>query len=148
VLRLQAPAVVTIFLAAAWAGFLIADDHRRALLRCVLIGLAVLVAAGLVLIPLKDAQGAAMAAVVADVAYAGSLFLAIHALPGRPTPLHRDFLLRLAAAGAASVAIGLLLPGSDAVVAAVAAAVFAGACVALRMVPVDVWSAIPRPGRA
>jgi O-antigen/teichoic acid export membrane protein len=147
VLRLQAPAVVTIFVVNAWAGFLIADDHRRELLRCVLIGLGVLIAAGLVLIPIDDAQGAAIAAVVADVAYAGSLFLAIRGLPGRPTPLNRGFLLRLAGASGAAIVVGLALPGSDAVVAAVAAVVFAGACVALRMVPVDVWSAIPRPGR-
>ena len=106
------------------------------------------IVAGLVLIPIEEAEGAAIAAVIADVAYTGSLFLAIRGLPGKPTPVHRSFLLRLAAAGGAAVLVGLALPASDAVVAAVAAIVFAGACIALRMVPVDVWSAIPRPGRA
>jgi O-antigen/teichoic acid export membrane protein len=148
VLRIQAPAVVTIFLVQAWAAFLIADDHRRDLLRCVLLGLAALLVAGFVLIPLADAHGAAVAAVVADVAYATAVFLAIRRLPGQPTPLHGAFLGRLAIAFGAAALAGVAIPASDAVAATVAAAVFAAGCVLQRMVPVDVWSAIPRPGRA
>jgi O-antigen/teichoic acid export membrane protein len=148
VLRIQAPAVVTIFLVQAWAAFLIADDHRRDLLRCVLLGLGVLVVAGLVLIPLADAQGAAIAAVVADVAYATAVFVAIRRLPGQPTPLNSRFLGRLALAFGVAALAGVAIPASDAVAAVVAATLFAAACVVQRMVPVDVWSAIPRPGRA
>jgi len=147
VLRLQAPAVITIFLLQAWAAFLIADDHRRALLRCALIGLCTLVVAGVVLISLADARGAAGAAVLADVVYVAAVFLAIRALPGRPSPLNAPFLARLAGAFAVSVAAGLAVPGGDAVAAAAAAATFVLAYLVLRMVPIDVWSAIPRLGR-
>ena len=148
VLRVQAPAVVTIFLVTTWAGFLIADDRRRALLRCVLIGLGALLAAGVVLIPLQEAQGAAIAAVVADVAYATSVFLAIRRLPGHPNALNRGFVVRLAIASGAAILAGVAVPGTDAVAAAAAALLFAVACLALRMIPIDVWSAIPRLGRA
>jgi O-antigen/teichoic acid export membrane protein len=148
VLRLQAPAVVTIFLVQAWAAFLIADDHLRDLFRCVSVGLVALLAAGLLLIPIADAEGAAIAAVVADVAYATAVFVAIRRLPGHPVPVHGRFLARLALALAAASAIGLALPGPDEVVAAVAAMVFSVGCIVQRLVPVDVWSAIPSLRRA
>jgi len=148
VLRTQAPAVITIFLVQAWAVFLIADDHRRDLLRCVLIGLGALIIAGAVLIPIADAQGAALAAVIADVAYAAAVFVAIRRLPGRPVPLHLRFLGRLATALGVAAAAGLLLPLTAGEAGVVSAVVFAGLCVALRMVPVDIWTAIPWPRRA
>jgi O-antigen/teichoic acid export membrane protein len=148
VLRLQAPAVITIFLVQAWAAFLIADDHLRDLLRSVAIGLGVLLVAGVALIPIADAEGAAIAAVLADVAYATAVFVAIRRLPGHPVPLHGRFLARLALAIAAATATGLATPGPDEVAAGLAAAVFALGCVMQRLVPVDVWSAIPRLGRA
>jgi len=148
VLRIQAPAVITIFLVQAWAAFLVADDHRRDLLRCVLIGLGVLAVSAVVLIPIADARGAAIAAVVADVAYALSVFIAVRRLPGRPSPLNWSFLGRFGIALAAALAVGLAVPGTDAVAAAAAGAVFLAACVIQRMVPVDVWSAMPGVGRA
>jgi O-antigen/teichoic acid export membrane protein len=148
VLAIQSPAVVTIFLVQAWAAFLIADDHRFELLRCVLIGLGALTVAGLVLIPLADAKGAAVAAVVADLAYATAVFLAIRRLPGRPTPLNRSFLARIALVCALAVGAGLAVHGLGAVASAAAAAtVLVAGCIALRLVPVDVWSALPRMRR-
>jgi O-antigen/teichoic acid export membrane protein len=148
VLRLQAPAVVTIFLVQAWAAFLVADDHLRALFRCVSIGLVALLAAGLLLIPIADAKGAAIAAVVADLAYATAVFVAIRGLPGHPVPLHGRFLARLALACVAGTAVGLAIPGPDEVAAVLAATVFAACCIGQRLVPVDVWSAIPGLRRA
>lgn len=143
VLQLQAPAVATIFLVQAWAAFLVADDHLRDLFRCVAVGLAALLVAGVVLIPIADAQGAAIAAVVADVAYATAVFFAIRRLPGHLVPLDGRFLARLALAFVAAIAVGLALPGPDEVVAVVVAAVFAAGCIVQRLVPVDVWSALP-----
>jgi O-antigen/teichoic acid export membrane protein len=148
VLQLQAPAVVTIFLVQAWAAFLVADDHLRDLFRCVAVGLAALLVAGVVLIPIADAEGAAIAAVVADVAYAAAVFFAIRRLPGHLVPLAGRFLARLALASVAAIAVGLALPGPDEVVAVVAAAVFAAGCIVQRLVPVDVWSALPSFRRA
>jgi O-antigen/teichoic acid export membrane protein len=148
VLQLQAPAVVTIFLVQAWAAFLVADDHLRDLFRCVAVGLAALLVAGVVLIPIADAEGAAIAAVIADVAYATAVFFAIRRLPGHLVPLAGRFLARLALASVAAIAVGLALPGPDEVVAVVAAAVFAAGCIVQRLVPVDVWSALPSFRRA
>ena len=148
VLRLQAPAVVTIFVVQAWAAFLIADDHRRELLRSVALGLGALIVAGCVLIPIWDARGAAVAAVAADIVYATAVYVAIRGLPEQPSPLNGRFLARLALAFAAALAAGLLVPGPDEVAAALAAVVFATLCIVQRLVPVDVWSAIPRTRRA
>jgi O-antigen/teichoic acid export membrane protein len=148
VLQLQAPAVVTIFLVQSWAAFLVADDHLRDLLRCVSVGLVALFVAGVVLIPIADAQGAAIAAVVADVAYAIAVFVAIRRLPGHPIPLHGRFVVRLALAFGAAIAIGLGVPGPAEVAAAAAGAVFAAGCLVQRLVPVDIWSALPRFGRS
>jgi O-antigen/teichoic acid export membrane protein len=143
VLRTQAPAIVTIFVVTAWTTFLVADHHQRDLVRCVLVGLAALLVAALVLIPSYDAQGAAAAAVVADVAYLAAVFVAIRRLRDRPVPVPPAFCLRLAIATGISLAIGavaLALP--DAVTATVAAAVFVVLAVALRTVPPDVYSAL------
>jgi O-antigen/teichoic acid export membrane protein len=143
VLRIQAPAVVTIFLVQAWATFLIADHHQADLVRCVLVGLVALLVAGLVFIPLWDARGAAAAAVAADLAYATALFIAVRRMPGRPVPVHLGFCGRLVVAAGAAIGVGLAawsLP--DAVAAALAGLVFAAGAVVLRMVPVDVYNAI------
>lgn len=143
VLRTQAPAIVTIFVVQAWATFLVADHHQRDLVRCVLVGLAALFAAGLVLIPLYDAKGAAAAAVVADLVYVTVVFIAIRRLRGRPVPVEWRFCGRLAVATLLGLGVGLAaLSLPDAVTAAAAALVFAGCAVALRLVPEDVYAAL------
>jgi O-antigen/teichoic acid export membrane protein len=143
VLQTQAPAIVTIFLVQAWATFLIADHHQRNLVRCVIVGLVALFAAGLVLIPLYDAQGAAAAAVVADVVYAAAIFVALRRLEGRPAPVPLGFCGRLVVATGVAVGVGFAASAlPDAVAATIAALVFAGVAAALRMVPVDVYSAL------
>jgi O-antigen/teichoic acid export membrane protein len=143
VLRTQAPAIVTVFLVTAWATFLIADHHQRDLVRCVLVGLAALLAAALVLIPIYDARGAAAAAVVADVAYATAVFVAIRRLKDRPVPVPLGFCGRLAVAAGVSLGVGLAASGlPDAVTATVAALVFIALAVALRTVPPDVYTAL------
>ena len=142
-LRTQAPAIVTVFLVTAWTTFLIADHRQRDLVRCVLVGLAALLVAAVVLIPLYDAKGAAAAAVVADLAYAGAVFVAIRRLPDRPVPVPLGFCARLALATALSLAVGLAALGlPDAVTATLAALVFAGLAVALRIVPPDIYAAL------
>jgi hypothetical protein len=58
------------------------------------------------------------------------------------------FTVRLGLAFAAALAVGLLVPGPDEVAAALAALVFAAGCILQRLVPVDVWSALPSTRRA
>ncbi|MGH2947336.1 MAG: oligosaccharide flippase family protein, partial [Solirubrobacteraceae bacterium] len=74
VLRLQAPVVLSIFLVYGWTAFLIADGRRRALVQSMLVGTSTLFVTGVVLLAQLDAEGAALAAVAADVVLA-ALFL-------------------------------------------------------------------------
>ena len=94
VLRLQAPVVLTIFLVYAWTAFLIADGHRRALVRCMLIGLAALFVTGIVLIAELDAQGAALAALVADVVLAAVILRAVRRVGDGRVGVERAYLAR------------------------------------------------------
>jgi O-antigen/teichoic acid export membrane protein len=143
VLRIQAVAIITIFLVQAWATFLIADHRQRDLVRCVLVGLGALFAAGLVLIPAYGPEGAAAAAVVADLAYVSAVFVAIRRLRGRPVPVELGYCGRLLVATGAAAGLGvaaLALP--DAVTAAIAALVFLPLAVALKLVPPDIYAAL------
>jgi O-antigen/teichoic acid export membrane protein len=145
VLRTQAPAIVTVFLVQAWITFLIADGRQRDLVLCVAVGLLALVVAGLALIPPYGAKGAAGAAVVADVVYASAAYIAVRRLPGRPTPLHLSFALRWVAIVAVSLGAAVASGLPAAVGAAIAAVIFVALAMLLRMVPIDFYTAIPRP---
>ncbi len=147
VLRTQAPAIVTIFLVQAWITFLIADGRQRDLVRCVVAGLVALIVAGLALIGPFGAQGAAAAAVIADVVYASAAYLAVRGLRGRPVALHGRFFARwlLTTALALGAGVGSGLPA--ALAAALAALVYIALAALLRMVPVDFYTAIPGPWR-
>jgi O-antigen/teichoic acid export membrane protein len=146
VLRLQAPVVLTIFLVYAWTAFLVADGHRRALVRCMLIGLAALFATGVPLIAQLDAEGAALAAVAADVVLTAVIFFAVRRVGDGRVGVEPEYLARYAvalAAGAAT-ALAVLAVAPDAVAACAAAAVFTGAAFALRLVPSELSALLPR----
>lgn len=146
VLRLQAPVVLTIFLIYAWIGFLIADGRRRDLVRCMLVGTVALLVSGVVLISLLDAEGAALAALVADVLLAAVTLRAVRRVGDGSVGVERSYLVRyvivLAASAGAALAVVAVAP---AVLAAVAAAVvFTGAAFALGLVPSEVRDLLPR----
>jgi O-antigen/teichoic acid export membrane protein len=146
VLRLQAPVVLTIFLVYAWTAFLIADGHRRALVRCMLIGLAALFLTGVPLIAQFDAEGAALAAVAADVVLTAVIFFAVRRVGHGRVGVEPGYLARYAvalAAGAAA-ALAVLAVAPAAVAAVVAAAVFTGAAFAVRLVPSELSALLPR----
>jgi O-antigen/teichoic acid export membrane protein len=146
VLRLQAPVVLTIFLVYAWTAFLIADGHRRALVRCMLIGLAALFLTGVPLIAEFDADGAAMAAVAADVVLTGVIFVAVRRVGDGRIGVEVGYLARYAAALAAGVgaALALLAVGPAVVAACAAAAAFSVVAFALRLVPSELTALLPR----
>jgi O-antigen/teichoic acid export membrane protein len=145
VLRLQAPVVLTIFLVYAWTAFLVADGHRRALVRCMLIGLAALFLAGVPLIVEFDANGAAFAAVVADVVLTAVIFLAVRRVGEGRVGVETGYLVRYAVALAvgASAALAVLAVAPAAVAACAAAAAFAGAAFTLRLMPPELTALIP-----
>lgn len=148
VLRLQAPVVLTIFLVYPWTAFMIADGRRRDLVRCMLSGLALVVAAGLVLISQLDARGAALAAVVADVGLAAMVVHSVRHVGDGTWPVPRWFLWRyvLALGLSAGVGAAALQVGPAAVAGVVAAAAFVASAAALRIVPEELTQLIPRRG--
>src|SRR5205807_3922379 len=68
VLQIQCFAAVTFFLTAAWQPALMAMNRIRYLSVAMLVGVTALVASALALIPAIDAKGAAVSAVIGDVA--------------------------------------------------------------------------------
>jgi O-antigen/teichoic acid export membrane protein len=145
VLRIQAPVVLTIFLIYSWTAFLIADGHRRALVRCMLTGLAALFVAGVPLIAEFEAEGAAMAAVAADVVLTAVIYFAVRRLGDGRVGVELGYLARYAIALAAGggVAVAVLAVAPAAVAACVAAAAFTGAALALRLMPPELTELLP-----
>jgi O-antigen/teichoic acid export membrane protein len=146
ILRIQAPVVLTIFLVYPWISFLIADGRRRELVRSMLFGLVLVTVSGVVLISALDASGAALAAVVADVALAATVIRAIRAVGDGAWPLPGWFLWRyvlvLGVSGGAGALALSALPAAAA--GAVAATAFAAGALALRIVPEELGELIPR----
>jgi len=145
VLRLQAPVALTIFLVYPWTAFLIADGHRRALVRCMLVGLAVLFVTGVPLIALLDAEGAALAALAADLVLTAVILQAVRHVGDGRVGVEAGYLARYVAAVAASAGVAVVVMAmAPAVVAAVAAAAaFTGIAFALRLVPSELTALIP-----
>jgi O-antigen/teichoic acid export membrane protein len=141
VLQIQCLAVVTIFLASAWNQTLVGMGQVRALVVTTGTGLAAVVIAGVALIPSLDAEGAAIAAVIADLVLCVATYVALRrAGPGRDLPLSR--LLRVAGAAVPAVAVGLVPGVPDVVNALAAGAVFVVAAALLRAVPSELVGAI------
>jgi O-antigen/teichoic acid export membrane protein len=145
VLRLQAPVVLTIFLVYIWTGFLIADGHRRELVRCMVLAVTVSIAAGIVLTAQFDAHGAALAAVAADIALIGALYRTVRRIGGGAVGVEPWYLARFAATMLAGLGAGLAVAAAaPAVIAAVVAAgVFVGLAFLLRIVPTELMALIP-----
>ena len=100
VLQIQCLAIVTIFLAAAWNPAIVALGHAKALVATTGTGVVVVLVAGVVLIPRHDAQGAAVAAALADLALCIATYVALRrASPD--TQLAGGRLARIAARGGA-----------------------------------------------
>ena len=134
VLRIQSPMIVTLFLASAWQPVLVAMHHQRAVLVIAGLGLAAAVIGGLVLVPLFDARGAAVAASAAEMVNAGAAYIALRRYgPGRELSL--AWLPKLVLAAGLGVAVGLLGPGPDLLETVLGAAVFAIVAIATRLLP-------------
>jgi O-antigen/teichoic acid export membrane protein len=145
VLRIQAFALLGAFLTQVWVTGLVSVRRQRALIltNCVALGTAL--ALGVSLVPILDAKGAAIAAVVGELVLAvTTATMLARARPSLRPPVGR--LARVLAAGAAGAAAGLLAPVGDVVGAALALAVFAAAAFALRAVPLEVLHALRHRG--
>jgi O-antigen/teichoic acid export membrane protein len=141
VLQIQCLAVVTIFLASAWNQTLVGMGHVRALVVTTGAGLTAVVVAGVALIPSLDAEGAAIAAVIADLVLCVATYIALRR-SGPARDLSASRLLRVALAAVPAVGVGLIPGVPDAVSALAAGVVFVVAALALRAVPTELVGAV------
>lgn len=142
VLRIQSIALFTLFVSAAWSPALIGMHRQGSVAAATAVGLLVAIVAGVLLVPVWEAEGAAWAAAVADVFVVSIAYVLLRrAGPGRELQL--GFVPRLALAAAAAAAVGLL-PGIPPLADAVlAAAIFIAAAFALRIVPAGMSELLP-----
>jgi O-antigen/teichoic acid export membrane protein len=146
VLRIQAIALLTLFISASWTPTLIGMHRQGSVAAATGLGLVVAIVAGLVLVPGLQAKGAACAAALADgFVLVAAYILLRRAGPGRELDLH--FVPRLALAAGAALAVALI-PGIPPLAdALIAIPVFVGAAFALRIVPEGVAELLPARGR-
>jgi O-antigen/teichoic acid export membrane protein len=144
-LRIQSIALVTLFVSAAWSPALIGMHKQGSVAAATGVGLVVAIVGGLVLVPPFEARGAAWAAALADLFVVSVAYVVLRrAGPGRE--LRLAFVPRLVLAAAAALAIVLAPEVPPLVDAVVAAAVFAGAAFALKIVPAGLSELLPARG--
>jgi O-antigen/teichoic acid export membrane protein len=146
ILRIQAFALVAVFLGQVWQLGLISIRRQSALVLANGVALVLVLALGVPLVAAYDATGASIAAVVAEVALACVLFVVLARADAVLRP-ELDFLWKPALAGALMAAC-LLLPGLPVTVTALlGTAVFALAIWLTRALPAEVLDAF-KPGTA
>ncbi len=150
VLRVQALALVPLFLGQAWQLGLVAGRAQRALAVTNGLALALVLVLGLVLVPAYGAMGASWAAVGAETVLAALLWLALTRV-GKGVAPRFGIVWKVALASGAAAAAGWLLSDLPLLAAAAATAVFALVAVVTRAVPPDVAHAfglLRRGGRS
>jgi O-antigen/teichoic acid export membrane protein len=142
VLRIQSIALFTLFVSAAWSPALIGMHRQGSVAAATAVGLVVVIVAGLALIPVWEAKGAAAAAAMADAFVVTIAYVLLRrAGPGRD--LRLGFVPKLVLAAATAMAVALvpgIPPLADGFIAAV---IFTGLSFALRIVPVGVVELLP-----
>ncbi len=150
VLRTQGLALIASFVAVACGYPLLMKRRYREVLFANLLALAMSAVLTLSLAPDHGARGAALAALIAEVALAISQAVLLkRAAPG--VPMRPGTLLAVALAGGAAAAIGLALPVHPVIAVAVAAVVYLGIVRLLGRFPPEVFEvlggALGRGGR-
>lgn len=141
VLRIQALALIPLFLVQTWQLGLIAGRAQRAMAVANGLALALVIALGLALVPSGGAEAAAWVAVGAETALALFLWIALDRMRPGGAPSLR-FAWKIAVAGAFAAGAGYLLRDSAVVAACVATIVFAAVAFATRAVPADLYHAL------
>jgi O-antigen/teichoic acid export membrane protein len=146
VLRIQAIALIPVFVGQVCALGLLSVRRQRDLAVANSVALALVVILGLVLIPVSEATGAAVAAVIAETCLALMLFLYLRAARREAVPTLRAA-PRVAAAALVAGAV-VFIPGiSELVAGATAAVLYVAIAFLLRAVPPEVLQAV-REARA
>ena len=141
VLRVQALALVPMFLVQTWQLGLIAGRAQRAMAVANGLALGVVLLLGVALIPPFGALGAAWAAVAAESALAALLWVGL-ARSRREVVPRFGIAWKVALAATVSAGVGWLLRDVPVVGAVAAAALFVGVAFATRAVPPDVAHAL------
>ena len=141
VLRIQALALIPLFLVQTWQLGLIAGRAQRALAVANGLALVLVIVLGVALVPGGGADAAAWVAVAAETALALFLWIALERMrPGGGPSLR--FAWKVAVAAGVAAGAGYLLRDSPVVAAVVAAAAFVAVAVATRAVPPDLYHAL------
>ncbi len=141
VLRIQALALMPLFLVQTWQLGLIAGRAQRALAIANGLALALVFVLGLAFVPSGGAEAAAWVAVAAETALALFLWISLDRMRARGAPSLR-FAWKVAAAGGLAGAAGYVLRDLPVVAALVAAGVFVALALVTRAVPADVYHAL------
>ncbi|HWX97280.1 MAG TPA: polysaccharide biosynthesis C-terminal domain-containing protein, partial [Solirubrobacteraceae bacterium] len=147
VLQIQSLALITQFVASTWQYGLLSLHRHRALLMISISSLLVSVVMTLILVPLLQAQGAALAFSAAEVTLAASSFVLLKlAMPDLVFSLRVPARVLLAAVLAGAV---VLIPGLSSLSRAlIGSAIYLGALLALRGIPVEIMQAVLRRPQA
>jgi O-antigen/teichoic acid export membrane protein len=140
VLRIHALALIPLSMTITWQLGLVAARAQRSLAVANGLGLAIVVALGLVLIPVDGARGAAWAAVAAESALATFLLIALRRARPNATP-RLWFAWKIALAAGCAVAPALFLPQHPLLGAVAATIAYLAAALLTRAVPADVFHA-------
>jgi len=149
VLSIHVFGLVGAFVTQAWALALVSIRQQRALVTVNLVGLATVAALGVPLVLALGATGAALAAVVGELALAGSLLFFLVRADSSTAPDLRP-VAKATAIAAVCFAAGHLLPIAEVAAAFLASASFLFVAWRLRLLPREVtdalWPGSRRPG--
>jgi O-antigen/teichoic acid export membrane protein len=143
ILRIQAVALLFVFLGQTWQMGLLVLRRQRYMVNANALALVLVIVLGLVLIPPHGAYGAAIAAVAAEVVLAFAILFFLRRADPNVVP-SLGFVWRTAAAAAPAVALGLIPGLPDLVIATVATAVYIVLAVVIGAVPRAIFSALLR----
>ena len=141
VLRIQALALIPVFLVQTWQLGLIAGRAQRAMAVANGLALVLVLVLGLVFVPSGGAEAAAWVAVGAETALASFLWIALHRTSTAGAPDLRSA-WKVALAAAIAVGAAYLLRESAVAGACVATVAFVVVAIATRAVPADLYHAV------
>jgi len=149
VLQIQCLALVSMFITGAWTTTLVSMGRTRALATATGVGVAAVGIIGTVLILLIGAKGAAVAAVVADLVFCGTVFFFVRQ-SGAASSLTTGPFIRIGLCAMPGLALALLHPLPAAIDCVLATGLFMVLSVPLRAIPPEIWDrllALPFPPR-
>ena len=145
VLEIQAFALLPLTLTVTWTHALLSLRRHRDLLVANAIGLSVVLTLTMVLVPILDARGAAMAVAIGEISLATSAAILVKRARGRVFENLR-VVPKVALAVGTAVVIVAVSGAPDAVETVLAVAAYLGVLIVTRAIPPELLGAFRRPG--